>query len=375
MLAYIDGRFQIPGDFAGGEPYGSGHINDTYLANYIQGEKTVRYIHQRINDNVFKEPLKLMENVARVTRHQLKKLKESGDNDPSRHCLQLVPAVDEKPFFIDEKGKFWRTWRFIENARSHDIVETRGQAREAAAAFGRFQKSLVDLPGERLHEIIPDFHHTEKRFAALERAIASDPLGRASHCTREIDFARQRAPMTSLLVDLTRDGRLPERITHNDTKVNNVLLDDRTQEAVCVIDLDTVMPGSVLYDFGDLVRTSANSAGEDERDLDKVFIRMEVFEALVEGYLGEADEFLTPVEREGLPLGAKLMTFENGIRFLADYLEGDIYYKISRETQNLDRCRVQFKLVESIERNEARMNRVIEKHPLPESSSLSRVKT
>ncbi len=156
MLAYIGGCFQIPGDYAGGEPYGSGHINDTYLVRYVQGGKTVRYIHQRINDNVFKEPAKLMENVTRVTRHQLKKLKDAGKNDLSRSCLQLVPSLDAPPFFIDEKGKYWRTWRFIENASSHDIVETREQAREAAAAFGRFQKSLVDLPGERLHEIIPD---------------------------------------------------------------------------------------------------------------------------------------------------------------------------------------------------------------------------
>ncbi len=359
MLEDIGGRFGIPGDFVRGEPYGSGHINDTYLVSYIRGSVPVRYIHQRINDNVFREPRKLMENIERVTRHQLKKLGEAGQRDFSRFCLRLVLSADGRPFVVDRDGKYWRTWHFIENARSHDIVETREQAREAAAAFGRFQRSLVDLPGERLNEVIPDFHHTKKRFAALERVISTDPLGRVGRRAREIDFAMQRKPITSLLVDRIRDGRLPERIAHNDTKINNVLLDDRTRKAICVIDLDTVMPGSALYDFGELVRTSTSPAGEDESDLDKVFVRMDIFEALVEGYLSEAGEFLTPGEREGLTLGARLMTFENGIRFLADYLEGDVYYKTSRATQNLDRCRAQFKLLESIEENEDEMNRII----------------
>ncbi len=360
-LEDIGGRFRIPGDYDRGGPYGSGHINDTYLVSYIQGSRTVRYIHQRINDNVFREPEKVMENITRVTRHQLDKLREEGKKDLSGSCLRLVPSTDGKPYVIDADGKYWRTWHFIENTRSYDVVETREQVREAAAAFGRFQKSLVDLPGERLHEVIPDFHHTKKRFAALERVISSDPLDRVNQRAREIDFARRREPMTSILVDQIRAGRLPERIAHNDSKINNLLLDDRTREAICVIDLDTVMPGSALYDFGELVRTSTSPAGEDEKDLDKVFIRMDIFEALVEGYLAEAGEFLTPLEREGLILGVKLMTFENGIRFLADYLEGDVYYKTSHESQNLDRCRAQFKLLESIENNEAHMIRIIEK--------------
>jgi hypothetical protein len=359
-LKQIGQGFQIMGDYMFGEPYGSGHINDTFAVTYGQGNKPVKYIQQRINEHVFPEPPKLMENILRVTEHQRRKLLETGESEITRFCLQLVPSKKEEPFFIDEEGKYWRTYIFIENAHSYDVVETPKQAYEAAVAFGRFQKILVDLPGRRLHEIIPDFHNTQKRFAALQQAVRSDRFDRVKLCAKELAFAEQRRSMTSCLVDLLAAGRLPERICHNDTKLNNVLLDDLTQCGICVIDLDTVMPGSVLYDFGDLVRTSTCSAAEDENDLHKVFMQIHLFEALARGYLAEAAGFLTDSEKEHLAFAGKLITFEIGLRFLTDFLQGDTYFKTKFDQHNLVRCRTQFKLVQSIEENEERMREIVQ---------------
>lgn len=349
------------GDYMFGEPYGSGHINDTYAVTYSQGHKPVKYIHQRINAHVFREPAKLMENISRVTDHQRRKLLEAGESEITRFCLQLVRTKDERPFYIDEEGKYWRTYIFIENAHSYDVVETPKQAYEAAAAFGRFQKTLVDLPGGRLHEIIPDFHNTRKRYEALLRAVQADAFDRVKLCEKEIAFAQEHRAISSLLVDLLAAGRLPERITHNDTKLNNVLLDDLTQGGICVIDLDTVMPGSALYDFGDLVRTSASSAAEDEKDLGKVYMQIPMFEALARGYLAEARDFLTDLEKEHLAFSGRLISFEIGLRFLTDFLNNDTYFKTKFDRHNLVRCRTQFKLVQSIEENEKQMRQIIER--------------
>jgi len=247
-------------------------------------------------------------------------------------------------------------YRFVENAHTYDAVESAGQAFQAAKAFGRFQKLLVDLPAPRLHDSIKDFHHTPKRFMALEQAIASDVAGRALLAKPEIEFAFARRSITNVLLD----ANLPERITHNDTKFNNVMLDDVTGEGICVIDLDTVMPGLALHDFGDMVRTATSPVKEDEQDLSKVTMQFSMFEALVRGYLASAGDFLTEAEKQHLVFSGKLMTFEQGIRFLTDYLQGDAYYKVSRDEHNLDRCRTQFKLVESIEREEERMDRLVE---------------
>jgi Ser/Thr protein kinase RdoA (MazF antagonist) len=257
---------------------------------------------------------------------------------------------------VDAGGETWRAYRFIENARTYDAVTSAEQAFQAARAFGRFQQQLASLPPPRLHETIPDFHHTPKRFAALEQAIAADAKGRAALARAEIEFARSRQSIAGVLLG----AGLPERITHNDTKFNNVLLDDTTGEAVCIIDLDTVMPGLALYDFGDMVRTTTSPAAEDEQDLSKVTLKFPLFEALVRGYLESAGGFLTPAEKQHLAFSGKLITFETGIRFLADYLAGDTYFKVHREGHNLDRCRTQFKLVESIERQEEQMNRTVE---------------
>jgi aminoglycoside phosphotransferase (APT) family kinase protein len=354
----LSANFQIYADFQSAEPYGTGHINDTYAATYRQGGTPVRYIHQRINQNIFKNAVGLMENIQRVTDHIRSKL--AGEPDVTRKTLTLVPTRDGRTHYFDAQGDCWRTYVFIEGARTYDAVESTKQAFEAAKAFGRFQGLLADLPAPRLIDTIPDFHDTPKRFAALEKAIEADSANRARQARAEIEFALAHKPMTSKLIDLQARGVLPERTTHNDTKFNNVMLDDATQQGICVIDLDTVMPGLALYDFGDMVRTTTSPALEDERDLSKVCMQFPMFEALVRGYLASAGDVLNAAEKENLAFAGKLITFEIGIRFLADYLAGDVYFKVHREGHNLDRCRTQFKLVESIEIQEETMNRLVE---------------
>jgi hypothetical protein len=348
-------QFQIHGEFLEAAPYGSGHINDTYCVVFNQGGQRVRYIFQRINHNIFKNPVALMENIRRVTAHLEKK--SAGQPDASRRLLTLIPARDGAAYHRDGEGNVWRVYVFIERARTFDAVESVAQALQAAKAFGQFQKLLADLLAPRLHDTIPDFHHTPKRFAALEKAIQADAANRAALAKPEIDFALRHKAICSVLLD----ANLPERVTHNDTKFNNVMLDDATGEGICVIDLDTVMPGLALYDFGDMVRTTTSPAKEDERDLSKVTMQFPMFEALVRGYLSSAAEFLTPAEKSFLPFAGKLITFEIGLRFLTDFLAGDTYFKVHRDGHNLDRCRTQFKLVESIEQQEGKMNQLVEK--------------
>ena len=346
-------HFQIYGEFRSAEPYGSGHINDTYCAVFDQAGSRVRYILQRINHNIFKDPVLLMENIQRVTTHLAKKM--SGELDFSRRVLTLVPARDGLCYHHDDQGNYWRTYLFIEKAKTYDAVESVGQAFEAAKAYGRFQKLLADLPAPRLHDTIPDFHHTPKRFAALMQAVEKDAFNRAGQAKAEIDFALKRAGIVDVLIN----ARLPERVTHNDTKFNNIMLDDVTGEGVCVVDLDTLMPGLTLYDFGDMVRTTTSPAKEDELDLSRVTMQLPMFEALVRGYLTFAGDFLTPAEKRLLPFSGKLITFEIGLRFLTDYLAGDTYFKVHRPGHNLDRCRTQFKLVRSIEQQEESMNELV----------------
>jgi Ser/Thr protein kinase RdoA (MazF antagonist) len=346
-------QFQIDGEFAGATTHGSGHINDSYCVTFHQAGMPVRYILQRINHSIFKNPVAVMENIQRVTSHLAAKV--SGAPDRSRLVLTLIPARDGRAWHVDADGSYWRTYRFIENAQTYDSVESTEQAFQAAKAFGRFQKLLVDLPAPRLHDTIKDFHHTPKRFAALEQAIDCDVAGRAIRAKTEIEFAFAHQSITSILIG----ANLPERISHNDTKFNNVMLDDMTGEGICVIDLDTVMPGLALSDFGDMVRTATSPAKEDEQDLTKVTMQFSMFEALVRGYLASAGDFLTKAEKQHLVFSGKLMTFEQGIRFLTDYLQGDAYYKVSRDEHNLDRCRTQFKLLECIEQEEERMHRLM----------------
>lgn len=357
----IAAAFACPGKYLGEESYGSGHINDTYKVCYDLGGRKVHYIHQRVNHHIFKDVPGLMENIGRVTRHQRMKFEQAGENDIERRVLTLIPTVDGRDFHMDPDGNFWRTYVFIEDAVGIDEIANADQAYESAKAFGEFQCQLSDLP-ERLVETIPNFHHTRSRFDTLKAAIEADACGRAANVQAEIAFAMECEKMVDVVIDLMASGEIPERVTHNDTKLNNVLIDTATGKGMCVIDLDTVMPGSVLYDFGDMIRTTTNQTAEDERDLSKVGMDIHYFEALVKGYLETASSFLVPKERELLAFSGKLITFEIGLRFLTDYLQGDTYFKTHREGQNIDRCRKQFKMVQSMEEQMDSMQKIVEKY-------------
>lgn len=354
--------FDLRADFVSAAPYGSGHINDTYCAYYDQAGLRVRYIHQRINHNIFKDPAALMDNISRVTEHALAKLVSEKNAEAYRRTLTCIPAMTGKPYAIDADGNYWRTYPFIERARTYDILETAAQAEEAARAFGEFQKLGADLGGEPLKETIPDFHNTKVRYENLKKAIQDDPHGRAGSVQAEIDWFLEREKECSQVVDALEAGEIPVRVTHNDTKLNNVMLDDVSGEGVCVIDLDTTMNGSAVYDFGDMVRTATSPAAEDEVDTSKIRMRIEMFEALVRGYLKSANAFLTEKEKDLLAFSGKLLTIECGTRFLADYLMGDVYFKIHKDGHNLDRTRSQMALAESIESQMSDMEAVVAKY-------------
>lgn len=359
-LRQISNLFDLRADFVHGYSYGSGHINDTYCVWVDQAGLRIRYILQRLAQNVFKQPIPLMNNVKRVTDHALARLLEEGCPEAHRRTLTLIPGKDGKPYVQDAEGNIWRVYPFIERARTYDTIETTKQCIEAARAFGNFQKLTADLPGEPLFETIPDFHNTTSRMNALKAAIKADPLGRVKEVQKEIDWYLSRDEDCHIVVNYLASGELPLRCTHNDTKLNNVMLDDVTGEGICVIDLDTTMPGSAIYDFGDMIRTATSPAAEDEKDISLVTCRMFMFEALVEGYLDTAKSFLTPLEKSLLPFSGKLLTMECGIRFLTDYLSGDVYFKIKRPEHNLDRCRTQMALVESIEKQMDTMQRLVD---------------
>jgi hypothetical protein len=356
-LRAVGAQFQIHGALVDARPYGTGHINDTFAATYDQAGTCVRYIHQRVNTDIFTHPDALMDNIARVLAHAGARV--AGTPHAARRVLTLVPARDGAPFVRDEQGNVWRTYLFIEGARTFDVIESEAQAEAAARAFGAFQLMLADLPGARLQETIPRFHHTPSRFAACVAAIDADAHNRAAGARDAIDVVLARADDVSRLVDLHAQGDLPERVTHNDTKLNNVMIDLATGEGLCVIDLDTTMPGLAPYDFGDMVRTATNAAAEDEPDVTRVWSRPEMFDALARGYLGAAGGFLTRTEVEVLPFAGLLMTLECGMRFLADHLAGDTYFRIQRPGQNLDRARTQFALVASLESQREAQERVV----------------
>ncbi len=347
------------------QPWGTGHINATYKATYRTHSGQRSYIHQWINQKVFTRPQELMENVQRVTSHLRAKIERAG-GDPDRRSLTLVPTMDDKSYYRTPEGEYWRTYLFIERARTYDQVENLDHVESAAGAFGNFQRQLADLPGGRLHDTIPHFHHTPRRFAKLAAAVDADSANRAAGAKAEIDFALGRQGDTSVLIDLLEKGELTERITHNDTKFNNVMFDDDTGKAVCVIDLDTVMPGLALYDFGDSVRVGASTALEDERDLAKVHCDLGMFERLVRGYVracnSNGEAFLSRREIDLLAFSGKLITFEIGIRFLTDFLEGDVYFRTHRPGHNLDRARTQFKMVAEMEQNADKMQAIVDRY-------------
>jgi Ser/Thr protein kinase RdoA (MazF antagonist) len=360
-LKAICGSFQTEGRYLGSCPIPSGHINETYCSEFESGSGVVRYVNQRINHTVFREPEKLMENIERVTRFAEKRIREAG-RDSLRETLNLVPTREGRSFHRTPGGEYWRMFLFIEGARTYDKVENLDHVYAASNAFGGFQKLLSELPGDRLHDTIPDFHNTAKRFETFRAVLAEDTRNRAGSVGPEIRFVLDREADVGLIVRGLDEGRIPERVTHNDTKLNNVMIDDETGRGICVIDLDTVMPGSILYDFGDSVRLGAATAAEDERDLSKVGFDLRLFDRLAAGYLDAARDFLTPAEAELLTFSAKLMTLECGMRFLTDHLAGDVYFRIHREGHNLDRARTQFKMVAEMERRTEEMQSVVRKY-------------
>ena len=356
-LLEISRQFHIYGDLLHAEPCKIGHINETYIAAYNQGGVQVRYVLQKINTHVFKDPDALMSNFVRVTSHQRRKLTGGGARDAARRALTVIPTRNGRAYYRNDGGECWRTLVFVEGVRTFESVESPQQAYEAGVAFGNFQSLLVDLPGKRLAETIPHFHNARKRFETLQKAVREDHLNRAGEARREIEFALKQESIVDVVLNALAKKKIPERVTHNDTKFNNVMLDVVTGKAMCVVDLDTVMPGCALYDFGDMVRTTTSPTLEDELDLSKVRIQMPMFKALTRGYLETAGPFLTRNERDLIAFAGKLITFTIGMRFLTDFLSGDVYFRVHRPAHNLDRARTQFKLVESIERQEAAMQK------------------
>lgn len=355
-------HFQFVGRFSEALSYGSGHINDTFAARFERPDgKSRPYVLQRINTEVFQKPLELMENIVHVTDHIRNTVTQMG-GDPFRETLTIVPAIDDRSVYCDREGEYWRAYLFIDGTVSYDTAESEEDLYQSARAFGRFQQMLADFPAETLHETIPDFHNTPDRVSKFKEALDRDLLGRAESVQKEIDFVFRHEEETHRLVDLQKAGRLPLRVTHNDTKLNNVLIDRKTGEGICIVDLDTVMPGLSLYDYGDSIRFGATYAAEDEPNLSRVNFDPGLFEAYTKGYLEIAGEVLTDCETENLPMGAKLMTLECGIRFLTDYLSGDTYFKTDREGQNLDRCRTQFKLVSDMEKEWKTMSDIVKKY-------------
>lgn len=358
MKAIIDG-FEFSGTLQGVDEIKTGHINSTYRLSFAQPDGSVReYVLQHINGVAFKKPDEVMENVQLVTEHLRQAMLEKGE-DPENRVLRVVPVRGGGILLLDANGGSWRAYDFIVNAESRDQAESPAQFGEVGRAFGRFQNMLADFPIARLHETIPDFHDTRKREAAFEVSVAKADPARAAEAAGEIAFVRARKEAMCRIVDMIEAGELPLRVTHNDTKINNVMLDRDTGEALCVIDLDTVMAGSALYDFGDAVRFGASTAVEDERDLSRVALDIDLFRGFAEGFIAETARGLTETELLNLPLGALVMTYEVGMRFLTDYLDGDVYFRTAYSDHNLVRARCQFKLLSDMERRRGEMDAIV----------------
>lgn len=349
-------NFDIRSDISNAKisPYGGGHINSTFLI-----ASDPKYILQKINTNVFKNPKELMNNIVLVTSHMKRKIEETGEV-PEKKMSSVVKAKNGDNMIIDENGDCYRLITFV-NAVSHETIEHSSQLYRAAKTYGQFQKMLADFPAEKLYEVIPFFHHTPNRFKNLEKAILENKSGRLDSVRDDVEFALSYKDRIGEVVNGISDGSIPLRVTHNDTKINNFLFDPDTDECICMIDLDTVMSGSLLYDFGDALRIGASSAAEDEVDLDKVHFCVEPFEQFTRGLLEELSEEITPRELELLPYSTLLMTYEVGIRFLTDYLDGDVYFKTSYAEHNIVRARNQFKLVRDIDRRMDELNSLVAK--------------
>ena len=356
------GQFRYEGVLIDERPYGSGHINDTYLLTFEIAEMgTIKVILQRMNKNIFTKPIELMENILNVTSYLRKKIIENG-GDPDRETLNVIRTVDNMPYFVDSEGEYWRSYKFITDATSYDQVESPEDFYQSAVAFGNFQRLLAEYPAETLHETIEGFHDTKARFQVFKKAVEDDVCGRAASVQKEIQFVLEHEHLANVFADLLEKKEIPLRVTHNDTKLNNIMIDNKTRKGICVIDLDTVMPGLAMNDFGDSIRFGASTATEDEQDLSKVSCDMELFDLYAKGFIEGCGGKLTEKEIDLMPTGAMVMTFECGMRFLTDYLQGDTYFKIHRENHNLDRCRTQFKLVKDMEAKWDTMREIIDKY-------------
>lgn len=359
IIAEVIGHFSKYGELTACKPITNGHINDTYITDFKTSNGTVfRYLLQRINTAVFKKPDELMQNIIGVTEHLKKKIRDAG-GDETRETLTVFCTDEGECFYTASDGSCWRLYNFVDNTFAINELTNANDFRNAALSFGNFQKQLADYPAESLYETIPNFHNTPSRLNDLKTAVKKDAVGRKNTVEKEIAFALSHEKDCGIVTDLLEKGEIPLRVTHNDTKLNNVLFDNESKKGICVVDLDTVMPGSSLYDFGDSIRSGANTGAEDDKDLAKVSLNLEYFKAYVDGYLESAGESLTDKEIELLPFSAGLMTLECGVRFLEDYLNGDTYFKTDYPEHNLVRARSQFKLVEDIERKYTQMQEIV----------------
>lgn len=354
--------FSLKGDFTGYEKCSNGHINSTYMLIFEENGIVKKYTLQMINTVVFKNPDELMSNIVRVTEHIRKKNLENGVAWADRGTLTFFPCTDGKYYYTDDENRCWRLYGFVSDVYTCNTIDSAEVFTNAGKAFGEFQNILSDFDGASLFETIENFHNTASRFNDLKTAIAENKVGRLDTIKEELEFALAREADTHILVDMIAEGKLPLRVTHNDTKLNNILFDNVTDKGICIIDLDTVMPGLSLYDFGDSIRSGANTAAEDEKDVSKVSLNLELFEAYVKGYLDSAKNALTDLEKELLPFGAKIMTYECGIRFLMDYLNGDVYFHTDYPEHNLVRCRTQFALVADMEKKMDKMLEITKKY-------------
>ena len=340
-------------EIIGIRPYGNGLINSTWLVTLKDANGNVfRNLLQKINVNVFKNPDQLMDNIVNVTTFLSKKVQEDG-------TITVIPTLDNKYYHHDEFGNFWRVYKYIEDTIAYEKIQYDTDFYTCGLAFGEFQQQLADYPAEKLYETIPNFHNTPSRFADFKKALDEDKCGRAKDVKEEIEFVLARECKADAITSKLESGEIPYRVTHNDTKLNNILMDDLTGKAKAIIDLDTIMPGAAAYDFGDSIRFGASTGAEDETDLSKISIDTRLFKVYAKGYLTAANKFLTPAEKDSLVTGAYLMTLECGVRFLTDYLNGDTYFKVLRENHNLDRCRTQFKLVSDMEAKENELRAII----------------
>lgn len=362
MIEQIISNFKIDGEFIGIKPFGNRHINETFLVTFNQAGLKTEYIFRKINKYVFKNPVIVVDNTVNVINHITKKLMEAGESNISNHVMELIETKDSKYYFIDAQDDYWCSVVFIKDAYTVEYVETSEQAYQAARTFGRFQNQLIDADVNEYKDSIPNFHNLESRLIAFDIAVKENSVGRIKDASKEIELANSFRFISEKIINLIKNNELPIRITHNDTKINNVMLNKETNEGECVIDLDTVMPGTVLYDFGDMIRTSTSPVEEDEKDISKVTMRLDIFEALAKGYLEELAEALTEVEISNLIYGAKVIVYEQAIRFLTDYIMNDVYYSISYPEHNLIRTRTQLALLESIDEQTEEMERIVEKY-------------